>query len=315
MDKNILEYNSMRKKVSEKNLFEHEVEEKLGRNDDCWCGSGRKYKKCHNAFDEKREEYKRRGILIPPRRIIKSPEQIQGIRESAKINIAILDYIDEHIKAGISTQEIDNWVSTITKKSGAIAATLNYEGYPKSVCTSINDVVCHGIPSKNEILKDGDIINVDASTIYKGFFSDSSRMYCIGNVSAEKRRLVDITKQSLEIGLQYVQPWRKIGDMGAAIHEFAMENGYTVVREIGGHGVGLEFHEDPWVSYVCPKDTGMLMVPGMVFTIEPMINMGKQEIYISEEDGWTVRTEDGQPSAQWEIQVLVTEDGYEILSY
>ncbi len=302
MDKNILEYNSMRKKVSEKNLFEHEVEEKLGRNDDCWCGSGRKYKKCHNAFDEKREEYKRRGILIPPRRIIKSPEQIQGIRESAKINIAILDYIDEHIKAGISTQEIDNWVSTITKKSGAIAATLNYEGYPKSVCTSINDVVCHGIPSKNEILKDGDIINVDASTIYKGFFSDSSRMYCIGNVSAEKRRLVDITKQSLEIGLQYVQPWRKIGDMGAAIHEFAMENGYTVVREIGGHGVGLEFHEDPWVSYVCPKDTGMLMVPGMVFTIEPMINMGKQEIYISEEDGWTV-------------QVLVTEDGYEILSY
>lgn len=213
MGKNILEYNSMRKKVSEKNLFEQEVEEKLGRNDDCWCGSGRKYKKCHSAFDEKREEYRRRGILIPPRRIIKSPEQVQGIRESAKINIAILDYIDEHIKAGISTQEIDNWVSAITKRSGAIAATLNYEGYPKSVCTSINDVVCHGIPSKNEILKDGDIINVDASTIYKGYFSDSSRMYCIGNVSAEKRRLVDITKQSLEIGLQYVQPWRKIGDM------------------------------------------------------------------------------------------------------
>ncbi len=314
MGKNILEYNSMRKKVSEKNLFEQEVEEKLGRNDDCWCGSGRKYKKCHSAFDEKREEYRRRGILIPPRRIIKSPEQVQGIRESAKINIAILDYIDEHIKAGISTQEIDNWVSAITKRSGAIAATLNYEGYPKSVCTSINDVVCHGIPSKNEILKDGDIINVDASTIYKGYFSDSSRMYCIGNVSAEKRCLVDITKQSLEIGLQYVQPWRKIGDMGAAIHEFAMENGYTVVREIGGHGVGLEFHEDPWVSYVCPRDTGMLMVPGMVFTIEPMINMGKQEIYIYD-DGWTVYTEDGQPSAQWEIQVLVTEDGYEILSY
>ena len=162
---------------------------------------------------------------------------------------------------------------------------------------------------------DGDIVNVDASTIYKGYFSDSSRMYCIGNVSAEKRRLVEIAKQSLEIGLQYVQPWRKIGDLGAAIHEFVMQNEYSVVKDIGGHGVGLEFHEDPWVSYVSLKDTGMLMVPGMVFTIEPMINMGKDEIYISEDDGWTVYTEDGLPSAQWEIQVLVTEEGYEILSY
>lgn len=315
MGKNILEYNSMRKRVSEKNLFEAEVEEKLGRNDDCWCGSGRKYKKCHNAFDEKREEFRLRGILIPPRRIIKSSEQIQGIRESAKINIAILDYIDEHIGVGVSTQEIDNWVCTITKKSGASAATLNYEGYPKSVCTSINDVVCHGIPSKSEVLKDGDIINIDVSTKYKGYFSDSSRMYCIGNVSAEKKRLVDIAKQSLDIGLQHVKPWQKLGNVGAAIHEFVTDNGYSVVREIGGHGVGLEFHEDPWVSYTCPRDTGMLMVPGMVFTIEPMINMGKQDINISDDDGWTVRTDDGLPSAQWEVQVLVTEDGYEILSY
>ena len=140
-------------------------------------------------------------------------------------------------------------------------------------------------------------------------------MYCIGEVSADKKRLVEVAKQSLDVGLQYVQPWRKIGDMGAAIHEFAMENGYSVVKQIGGHGVGLEFHEDPWVSYVCPRDTGMLMAPGMMFTIEPMINMGKDEIYISDEDGWTVYTEDGMPSAQWEIQVLVTEDGYEIISY
>ena len=134
-------------------------------------------------------------------------------------------------------------------------------------------------------------------------------------LSADKKRLVEVAKQSLDVGLQYVQPWRKIGDMGAAIHEFALENGYSVVKQIGGHGVGLEFHEDPWVSYVCPKDTGMLMVPGMMFTIEPMINMGKDEIYISDEDDWTVYTEDGMPSAQWEIQVLVTEDGYEIISY
>ena len=183
MQKSILEYNLMRKKVSNKNSFEIEAEEKLGRNDDCWCGSGKKYKKCHCSFDEKLDEYRHKCILVPPRRIIKNPVQVQGIRESAKINIEILNYIDEHIQAGISTQEIDNWVCTITKKYNAIAATLNYEGYPKSVCTSINNVVCHGIPSKNEILKDGDIVNVDVSTKYKGYFSDSSRMYCIGNVS------------------------------------------------------------------------------------------------------------------------------------
>ncbi len=252
---------------------------------------------------------------MPPRRILKNPDQIAKIRESAKINIEILDYIGAHIKAGITTQEIDDWVCDITKRHGAVAATLNYEGFPKSVCTSINNVVCHGIPSKDVVLKEGDIVNVDASTILNGFFSDSSRMYCIGEVSADKKRLVEVARQSLDVGLQYVQPWRKIGDMGAAINAFVMENGYSVVRQIGGHGVGFEFHEDPWVSYVCPKDTGMLMVPGMMFTIEPMINMGNWEIYISEEDGWTVYTEDGTPSAQWEVQVLVTEDGYEIISY
>lgn len=315
MKKSILEYNTMRKKVSEGNLFEKEIEEKIGRNDACWCQSGKKYKKCHYDFDVKREDLKNKGMLVAPRRIIKNAAQIEGIRESAKINIEILDYIDAHIKAGVTTQEIDDWVCTITKKHNAIAAPLNYEGFPKSVCTSINDVVCHGIPSPDVVLKEGDIVNVDASTIYNGYFSDSSRMYCIGEVPAEKKRLVDITKKSLDIGLNCVQPWRKIGDMGAAIHEFAVENGYTVVREIGGHGVGIEFHEDPWVSYVCPKDTGMVLVPGMIFTIEPMINMGKEEIYISDDDGWTVYTEDGLPSAQWEIQVLVTEDGYEIISY
>jgi methionyl aminopeptidase len=315
MTKSILEYNAWRKKVSKDNIFEKEVEEKIGRNDDCWCGSGKKYKKCHASFDAKRDELKLSGLLVAPRRIIKNEKQIEGIRESAKINIEILDYVSDNIKAGISTQEIDNWVCDITKRHGAIAAPLNYEGFPKSVCTSLNNVVCHGIPSKEDILKPGDILNVDVSTIYKGFFSDSSRMFCIGEVSAEKKRLVDITKQCLDIGLEYVKPWQKIGNMGAAIHEFAVANGYSVVREIGGHGVGIEFHEDPWVSYVCPKDTGMVMVPGMIFTIEPMVNMGKEDIYVSEDDGWTVYTEDGLPSAQWEIQVLVTDEGYEIIAY
>ena len=165
------------------------------------------------------------------------------------------------------------------------------------------------------VLKDGDIVNVDVSTILNGYFSDSSRMYCIGEVSEEKKRLVEVAKESIKVGLEQVKPWGFLGDMGQAINDFVRENGYTVVREIGGHGIGLEFHEEPWVSYVSKKGTEMLMVPGMVFTIEPMINMGAQEIFIDEEDEWTVYTQDGSPSAQWEVQLLVTEDGYELLCW
>ena len=288
---------------------------KLGRNDLCWCKSGKKYKNCHSNFDEKLERFQYQGAIVPPREIIKNQEQIQGIRESAKINIAILDYISENIQAGITTEQIDQWVYEQTVKYKAIPAPLNYEGFPKSVCTSVNEQVCHGIPSSDVVLKDGDIVNVDVSTIYNGYFSDSSRMFCIGNVSPEKKRLVEITKESINVGLRQVKPWGYLGDMGQAIHDFAKENGYSVVKEIGGHGIGLEFHEEPWVSYVSKKGTEMLMVPGMVFTIEPMFNMGTDEIFIDESDDWTVYTADGKPSAQWEIQVLVTEDGYEILAY
>ena len=288
---------------------------KLGRNDLCWCGSGLKYKKCHRSFDEKIEEYRLKGAIVPDRELLKTKEQIEGIKASAKINIEILDYVAEHIKAGVTTEEIDQWVYDITVKNGAIPAPLNYEGFPKSVCTSINNVVCHGIPSPDVVLKEGDIVNVDVSTILNGYFSDSSRMFCIGEVSPEKKRLVEVAKECIQVGLEQVKPWGFLGDMGQAIHEFAHKNGYTVVREIGGHGIGLEFHEEPWVSYVSRKGTEMLMVPGMVFTIEPMINMGGHEIYIDEEDDWTVYTEDGKPSAQWEVQVLVTEDGYEILAW
>lgn len=288
---------------------------KLNRNDVCWCGSGLKYKKCHCAFDEKLEDFERKGAIVPEHELLKTPEQIQGIKESAKINVAILDYIEEHIQAGITTQQIDDWVHEITIKNGAIPAPLDYEGFPKSVCTSINEVVCHGIPSPDRVLQDGDIINVDVSTILNGYFSDSSRMFCIGEVSPEKKRLVEVTKEAIQVGLDMVKPWTPLGDMGNAINEFAKKNGYTVVREIGGHGIGLEFHEEPWVSYVSEPGTEMLMVPGMVFTIEPMINMGKADIFIDEEDGWTVYTDDGMPSAQWEVQVLVTETGYEIIAW
>lgn len=289
--------------------------DKPGRNDVCWCGSGKKYKKCHIEFDEKIEMFESQGDIVPDHTIIKTPQQIEKIRESAKINIAVLDYVAEHIKAGISTEEINKWVHDLTIKMGGIPAPLDYEGFPKSVCTSINNEVCHGIPSEDVILRDGDIINVDCSTELNGFFSDSSRMFCIGSVSEENRRLVDVAKQSLQEGLKAVKPWGFLGDMGQAVNDYVKSNGYSVVREVGGHGIGLEFHEEPWVSYVTTKGTEMLMVPGMIFTIEPMINMGKADVFVDEENGWTIYTKDGTPSAQWEIQVLVTDDGYEIISY
>lgn len=285
------------------------------RNQPCWCGSGRKYKKCHWAFDEKLKMYENQGILVPSHELIKTPEQIEKIKESAKINIAILDYVAEHIQEGVTTQEIDNWVARITKEAGAVAAPLGYDGFPKSVCTSINEQVCHGIPSEDIVLKNGDIINVDVSTILDGYYSDSSRMFCIGQVSPEKQKLVDVTRECVEKGLAKVKPWGYLGDMSQAVYEHAHANGYSVVWEIGGHGIGLDFHEDPWVGYTQQAGTGMLLVPGMMFTIEPMINMGSYEIYVDDSDGWSVYTEDGLPSAQWEIMVLVTENGYEVICY
>lgn len=289
--------------------------DKPGRNDNCWCGSGKKYKKCHIDFDEKIEEYECAGHIVPSHKILKTTEQIEKIKESAKINIAVLDYVSEHIKAGITTAEIDKWVYDITTKMGGIPAPLNYEGFPKSVCTSINNEVCHGIPSDDVVLKNGDIINVDVSTNLNGYYSDSSRMFCIGNVSDENRKLVEEAKTAVYVGLKEVKPWGFLGDMGQAVNDYVKSKGYSVVREVGGHGIGLEFHEDPWVSYVTKKGTEMLMVPGMIFTIEPMINMGKPDIFVDEENGWTIYTEDNSMSAQWEIQVLVTETGYEIISY
>jgi methionyl aminopeptidase len=287
----------------------------IGRNDLCWCGSKKKYKDCHAAFDEKIAFYKSRHHIVPTRDIIKTPEQIEGIRESAKINIAVLDYVSEHIKAGITTEDIDRLVYQKTVELGGIPASLGYEGFPKSVCTSVNDQVCHGIPSDLDILQDGDIVNVDVSTIYNGYFSDSSRMFCIGNVSEDNMRLVRVVKECVDKGLEQVKPWRFLGDVGHAVHEHALKNGYSVVKEIGGHGIGLKFHEKPWVGFTTKRGTGMLMVPGMIFTIEPMVNKGTDEIFIDEKNNWTVYTDDGEMSAQWEVMVLVTDDGYEVLAY
>ena len=288
---------------------------KIGRNDPCWCGSGRKYKACHQAFDEKIELFRSEGHRVPPHKIIKNKDQIAGMKASAAINIAVLDYVGEHIHAGMSTEEIDKMVYERTTAMGGIPAPLHYQGFPKSVCTSINEQVCHGIPSADVVLKDGDIINVDVSTIYHGYYADSSRMFCIGNVSPEHKKLVDVVKECVELGLEQVKPWGFMGDMAEAVQKHAEENGYSVVREIGGHGVGIEFHEDPWVGYIGQRGTGMMFAPGMMFTIEPMINEGTEEVFVDGDDDWSVYTKDGKASAQWEIQVLVTEDGHEVLSW
>jgi methionyl aminopeptidase len=288
---------------------------KLNRNDACWCGSGRKYKQCHEAFDKKIESYGRMGHIIPTHDIIKTPAQIAGIRESAKINIACLDEVAKNIRVGMNTQEIDDIVTRVTREMGGIPAPLNYEGFPKSVCTSVNDQVCHGIPSKDVILQDGDILNVDCSTILNGYYSDSSRMFMVGNVSEEDKRLVQVAKECTDMALAAVKPWMFMGDLGALICEHAAANGCSVVREIGGHGCGLEFHEDPWIGYHSKRGHEMLIVPGMTFTIEPMINAGTERIYTDQVNGWEVYTLDGECSAQWEYQIAVTEDGVEVLSY
>lgn len=268
-----------------------------------------------NEIFKKMSEYRSRGFLVPKKELIKTPQQIEAIKKSAAINIAALDYVAENIHAGMSTNEIDLLVYKKTTDLGGIPAPLGYEGFPKSCCTSINSAVCHGIPNDQTLLKEGDIINVDVSTIYQGFYSDSSRMFCIGKVSEARKKLVEVTRECVSLGLKEVKPWTPIGNIGAVVNEYAKANGYSVVREVGGHGCGIEFHEEPWVGFTTSRNTGMLMVPGMIFTIEPMVNAGKADIYVDSSNDWTIYTMDGSDSAQWEIQVLVTEEGAEIIAY
>lgn len=287
----------------------------MHRNSRCWCGSGKKYKQCHEKFDEKLVQLAKDKKRIPDRSLIKNQHDISEIKKSGIINTGILDHVAKHIHVGMSTDDIDQLVFDYTVAHGAIPAPLNYEGFPKSVCTSLNDEVCHGIPSRDVILKDGDIINVDVSTIYHGYFSDASRMFMIGEVSDEARRLVEVTKECLEIGIKAVKPWGHVGDIGAAIHKYATSKGYSVVIDFAGHGVGKAFHEDPIISHVGKVGQGMVLAPGMTFTIEPMINQGDYHLYIDEDNGWTSYTADGKLSAQWENMLLITEHGVEILTY
>ncbi|SHK19140.1 methionyl aminopeptidase [Hespellia stercorisuis] len=286
----------------------------MERNDICWCGSGKKYKKCHLPIEEKIQEHALKGEIVPSRKILKTQEQIALIKKSAKINTGVLDYVAERIQAGVSTEQINTWVNEYTYGHGAIPADLHYEGYPKSVCTSINNEICHGIPSEDIILQEGDIVNVDVSTILDGYFSDASRMFKIGRISERAERIVRVTEECVELGLAQAKPWNHLGDIADAINTHAQENGYSVVEDIGGHGIGLAFHEDPFVSYVTPKGSEMLLVPGMTFTIEPMINEGSPDFFVDEDNDWTVYTIDDGLSAQIEYMVLITEDGHEVLT-
>lgn len=268
-------------------------------------------------LDRKVMYWEHKGKEVPTRDLIKTPEQIEGIRKAGLLNTAVLDEVARQIHEGMSTLEIDEIVYNYTTQHGGTPAPLNYEGFPKSVCTSINEVVCHGIPKAEDILKEGDIINVDCTTILDGYFADASRMFIIGKTTPEKEQLVRVAKECLEIGMQTAKAYCFVGDIGNAIEKHARKYHYGIVRDLCGHGVGNAFHEEPDVAHYGKKGTGMLLVPGMVFTIEPMVNMGTWRVFEDADDpyGWEVISEDEKPSAQWEHTLLMTEEGVEILTY
>lgn len=246
--------------------------------------------------------------------ILKSPDQIEGIRESCEIAAETLDFITPYVKPGVTTKYLNDLIQKFMTENEAIPATLNYKGYPAASCISRNDVICHGIPSNNEKLEDGDIVNIDVTTIYDGFYGDNSRMFLVGNVSDEAKRIVDAAKKCLDLGIRQCYPGNRLGNVGYEITKYAESQGYSVVYEFCGHGVGIRFHEDPEVSHDSEANTGPILKPGMTFTIEPMINQGKARAKIDKKDNWTARTIDGLLSAQWEHTLLITKEGVEVLT-
>jgi len=292
----------------------------LSRNDPCWCGSGKKFKKCHLGKDQPPARPKNPAPQNPRRIMIKTEEQLEGIRRSSILTRDLLDMLEERIQAGVTTNQINEWVHEETLAQGADPAPLNYgrgkgprgKPFPKSVCTSINEVICHGIPNER-ILADGDIINVDVTCNLDGYFGDASRMFIIGEIPDSTRELVEETKKCLELGIAQVRPGGRTGDIGYAIQNHAESLGYSVVRDFCGHGVGVEFHEAPQILHNGSTGSGDIMQQDMVFTIEPMINMGRPESRILG-DGWTAVTVDGSLSAQWEHTIHVTAEGYDVLT-
>ena len=246
--------------------------------------------------------------------IIKTPEQIEEIRKSCKLAAETLDYAAQFVKAGVDTEFIDNKIEEFILERNAVPATKGYNGYPKSSCISLNEVVCHGIPSKKTILKEGDILNIDITTILNGYYGDTSRMFTVGEVSSAAKKLIDVTWHCLDLGIRQVMPDNYFGNIGFVINRYATAQGFSVVYEFCGHGVGLEFHEEPQVDHTSRRNKGPKMRPGMIFTIEPMINEGKPATSIDRNDGWTARTVDHKLSAQFEHTILVTPTGFEVLT-
>ncbi len=248
--------------------------------------------------------------------IIKNSAEIEGIRRSSHLAAETLKYLSGFVKPDISTEELNTLAHKYITSHHAIPAPLNYGGFPKSICTSINDVVCHGIPSKNEILKEGDIINLDITTILNGFYGDTSATYPVGQISSQAKKLIDVTKKSLDISIKYLKPGRILNDcVGKIIEPYVKKNGFSAVRELGGHGVGIKFHEDPFVYHFDYHREKVVLKPGMIFTIEPMINASADHrVTLDQNDSWTIRTFDHSLSAQFEHTILITQNGHEILT-
>jgi methionyl aminopeptidase len=282
---------------------------KIGRNDPCPCGSGKKFKKCCAS---RVDHYARRHHPDKPKIRLKSPVDIEAIRRAGRLVVETLDLVESHLQPGITTESINTLVHDFTLKHGATPAPLNYRGYPKSVCVSVNEVICHGIPGPR-VLQEGDIVNVDVTSILNGYYADANKSYFIGQPGQDARKIVNVARRSLKEALIAVQPGNTIGDIGAAIQAYAESQGCSVVREFVGHGVGFDFHEPPQVPHFGQPREGVRLVPGMVFTIEPMINLGGHELIVLD-DQWTAVTKDGSLSAQFEQTILVTEDGFESLT-
>lgn len=292
-------------------LFKNE-KMKIGRNDPCPCGSGLKYKKCclpreNLDFQSLKELYYRKHQIR-----LKGREDVEGIRRAGHLALAILDLVEPEIKPGITTENLNTLVHEFTVEQGAIPAPLNYRGFPKSVCISVNEEICHGIPGER-VLKDGDIVNVDVTPILHGYYGDASKTFFVGVPGPDAVKIVTVARESLKRGISMVRPGSTVGDIGWAIQTYAEGQSCSVVRDFVGHGVGFEFHEPPQIPHYGRKGEGIVLVPGMVFTVEPMINLGASALRILK-DNWTAVTEDGSLSAQFEQTILVTPEGFESLT-
>ncbi len=285
---------------------------KIGRNDPCPCGSGKKYKKCcMNAETPRPVDYKK--LYADKYNIrLKSEKDIEQIRTCGKLVLETLDLVEAQIKPGVTTDELNTLAHEYAVKHGAVPAPLNYRGFPKSICTSVNEVICHGIPGDYK-LKNGDILNVDVTHCLNGFYADANKTFFVGEPSPAAKKIVSVAAQSLKSAMEMLAPGNHVGDIGWAIQKYAESAGCSVVREFVGHGVGFEFHEPPQVPHYGKKGNGIMLVPNMVFTVEPMINLGKADLFIAD-DQWTAITADRKLSAQFEQTFVITDEGFESLT-